>query len=272
MIAQLLVIVIVIALAAAEPAVAQVIGKSKQAEGRGAGQGVPLLVGSGIEFQSDGQSWEAEYPVVLEYGVSDDLKLNLEWSYITIHSKSKPDVQSDRGSGDLETFIEYGFLPEAGYRPALTGVAGIKWPLSNDPDLSTGEIDYTVGLIASEELADWSVDIGASYTFLGSPPDARLGNVFELSLALERPLYRFIDVEGEFLYSRGGGARATSQSGAGGVLGSELTGGNGSPYQFTIGFAEHVNDYLKLEQGVVLEPDGSWQAVVFWELDFSGGR
>jgi hypothetical protein len=257
-------------LASAEPACAQVIGKSKQAGSKGTTPEVPLVIGAGIEFESDGQSREAEYPLVVEYDVTPRLKANLELSYVSIQSKSS-DVSSANGVGDFETSLEYEFLSESRLGPALTALGGIKWPTATAPDLGTGETDYTLGLIASKELGDVDVDLGAEYTFVGSPRGVHLGNTFEVSLAAEWELTRLVDLEGEVLYLRGGGATLGNQAGTGAVFPTSSLGGS-STYQFTVGVAEHVNDHLKLEEGVVLEPDGSWQAVVFVEWDFGGRR
>jgi len=48
--------------------------------------------------------------------------------------------------------------------------------------------------------------------------------------------------------------------------------GSSGEVEATIGLAEYFGPRLKLEQGVVFQTDGTWQAVLAWEWDFEEGR
>jgi hypothetical protein len=55
----------------------------------------------------------------------------------------------------------------------------------------------------------------------------------------------------------------------GGIIGDPEQGSN--EIEATLGVAEHLNEFLKLEEGVIIQKDGSWQVVFAWEWDFGGG-
>jgi hypothetical protein len=261
---------IAVLLAAVGPACAQVISKSK--EGVAAQGELSFVIGSGVEYQSDSEQTEIGLPVSVEIAFTEDFKLTLEWSYLWIHSKTRT-VRSANGIGDLETFMEYEFLPERRYRPALTLEAGVKWPTASAPDLGTGKYDYTIGLIASKEITvDWKLDFGVVYTFLGSPAGVHLNDNLEISLAAQWKISSLFDFEAEALYTHGGGGSFRGQLGTVGGYGGALVGGGGSEFEFSIGLAEHITDHMKIEEGAVIQPDGTWQAVIFWEYDFGEGK
>jgi len=60
-----------------------------------------LVVGSGIEYQSDSDQTEYGYPFLLEYGPSDALKITLEPSYVSLRDKNVG--RTVQGLGDFET-------------------------------------------------------------------------------------------------------------------------------------------------------------------------
>ena len=96
---------------------------------------------------------------------SEQLKLNIEPNFVQIVAKSK-DARTVGGLGDLETSVEYEFLRERRYRPAL-GVQGlIKWPTATDPDLGTPGHGYSLGLIATKDFVYFNADINLLYTFV----------------------------------------------------------------------------------------------------------
>jgi hypothetical protein len=222
-----------------------------------------ILVGSGLEFQTNSSESEYDYPLLLEYSFSDQLKLNIEPNFVQIVAKSK-DARAVGGLGDLETSIQYEFLRERRYRPAL-GVQGlIKWPTATDPDLGTPGREYSVGLIASKDFVYFNADINVLYTFV---EDSGQTDGVQVALAVEWPLNRRFDVIAEVVATIGSGrALGPVESGGGLIEGVGATNGT----EGTLGLAWHANKYLKLEQGVIYQSDRSWQFVVGWEWSFGG--
>ena len=227
----------------------------------------PLVISAGFEYSEDSEATETEYPFSLEFGFSEQFKAVAEWSYVNIHSKA-PTVKSAAGMGDLETFVEYEFIREMRYRPAFSAEFGIKWPTAKFPNLGSGETDYTLGIIVSKEFTGgWDTDFGLSYTLMGDPRGIRIDDVIEVSGAVEWKITYAVALECELVYHSGGG---TTASGPAFAKAGALLGGGGSDFELSIGFAENLGDYLKLEQGAVVQPDGSWQALLAVAWDFSG--
>lgn len=224
-----------------------------------------LVIGSGLEFQTNSQETDYDYPFLLEYNFTEQLKLSLEPNFVSIAAKAK-DARTVSGVGDLETTVEYEFLRERRYRPAL-GVEGvIKWPTASDPDLGTPGHDYSLGLIASKDFVYFDVDLNVLYTSVGGP--AQQDNL-QIALAAEWPLNHRFDLIAEVVTTIGsGGVR-----GQGSIVGlgrAQEGRGVGNESEGTLGFAWHANKYLKFEQGVIYKSDHSWQFVVAWEWSFGG--
>gem|GEM_PF-1245230 len=223
----------------------------------------PLIIGGGIEYETDSDQTQYDFPLLLEYSLTEELKFTVEPTYVSIHSKSE-DVRSVTGFGDLETSVEYEFLQELRYRPALSAKGIIKWPTAADPDLGTPGKDYSLGLIMSKDLVYLDLDFNMLYTFVGDPEQQ---NIFEISMAVNRPIFNKIDIEAEVVHSFGGSSRGQPGSLTG--LGTADTGG-GDETEGTLGIAWHVTKHLKLEGGGTYKSDGSWQAITAWEYSFSG--
>ena len=213
---------------------------------------LPFTIGGGFEFQTDSQQSEYDFPLFLEYNFSEMFKLTIEPDFVYIDSKS-PDVRSVGGVGDLETSIEWEFLRERRYRPALTAVGLIKWPTASDPDLGDPGEDYTLGLIASKDFVYVDVDLSALYTFSGDPDQQ---DTVEIALAAQYPLNHKFDLVAELadIIETGHGAPGRA----------------GNDFEGTVGIAWHVNSYLKLEQGFSISTDGTWQILLGWEFSFAG--
>lgn len=265
---ELLILLLMIA-AVAAPARAQVIGRTKQ----GARNTGGFLVGAAFEYTNDEEAQEFVYPFFAEYGLKSTLKLVGEWDYTQISSKV-PAVTSASGLGDLETSVEWEFVTERRRRPALTVEFGVKWPTASYPNICSGETDYTAGLIASKAVRpDLDFDFGVQYTRVGDPPGFDLGNILEVSWAAEWEVRHNLTLEAELLISLEGHARGSVGSPGTGVGGAgRLFGGGGAEYELGMGVAYHLNDFHKFEPGIVIQPDLSWQVLLSWELDFTGGR
>jgi hypothetical protein len=189
--------------------------------------------------------------------------MTVEPDVVYIKSKSE-DVGSVSGLGDLETAVEYEFLGERRYRPALTAEGLIKWPTATNPDIGAPGTDFSFGLIASKDLVFMDLDLNALYTFVGDPEQK---DTLEFSLAGEYHLNRHIDLEAEVLTAIG---TAGIRGRPGTIAGFGGSRGGGDTTEGTLGCAWHVNHHLKLEQGVVLGSDHSWQIVFAWEWSFAG--
>lgn len=207
----------------------------------------PLVIGSGVEYQSDDEMTEFAFPLSLEYNPTERLGFVIEPEFSTIESKS-PDVRSVGGFGDLETAMDYEFVTERRYRPALSAEGRIKWPTASDPDLGEPGRDYSLGLIASKDLVLVELDFNLLYTFIG---EAGEEDEIEASLACEwhfNPEFSLI-------------AELVSVSPAGG--------GNAG-IEGTLGLGWDFSDNLRFEQGIVFHEGGELELVFAWEWNFGG--
>ena len=249
---------------AAGPAFGQVSSPRRDRASQGDIEGLRLVIGGGLEFASDSDESEMEFPLTLEYNFQEDWKFVLESSYIRVNPKD-PAEPSSSSIGDLETFLEGEILSERRYRPALTIETGVKWGTADAPDFGSGEIDYALGLIASKEFEGWDADLGAVYSWIGSSPGLEAKNLLELSLGAEVELSETFALIGEGVYSIGGDSTFRRGGGLGGGLAE-----SGGGFEYAVGFGIQLSDSLKAETGVGIQADGAWQGIVYLEWDFSG--
>lgn len=207
----------------------------------------PLIVGGNFEFETDDERSLYEFPLLVEYNFSEQLKTSIEPNFVYYHSKD-PDVPSVGGPGDLETSLEWEFLRERRYRPALTLEGIVKWPTASDSELGDPGTDYSLGLIASKDVVYAEVDLSFLYTFSGDP---EASDCIELIATAECPLnYRF-SILAETA------ATIETRNGA-----TDLEG--------TLGLAWRATDFLTLEGGGTVSTDGTWQIIFAWEWSFAG--
>src|SRR5262249_28534402 len=148
---------------------------------------LPLNVGSGFEYETDGEESEYGFPFLIEYGFTRELKLSLEPSYVLVRKKRGLGTVS--GAGDFETTLSCEFPIERRYRPGFALESVIKWPTAQRGDLGTGETDYSIGAIVSKEFVPFDVDLNGVYTFIGPARRAPRGHVRSIDrhrMALER--------------------------------------------------------------------------------------
>src|SRR5262249_39933585 len=119
---------------------------------------LPLTIGSGVEFETNGESTQYEFPILIDYNFTQNLKLTLEPNVAHIDAKAK-DARTVTGLGDFETTLEYEFVRERRYRPAFTAEGIIRWPTASDPDIGDPGRDYSIGLIASKDLVFVDIDL-----------------------------------------------------------------------------------------------------------------
>jgi len=260
-------LLLALALAVAAAPVSARILKTRRVTGS---KPLALTLGSGFEYETDGEESEYGFPFLVEYGLREWLKLSAEPSFILIRKKAGGQIASP---GDLETTVSIELPTERRYRPGLAFESVVKWPTARDRDVGTGRADYSFGAIVSKELVSFDVDLNAVYTVIGDPPGVSLQNTFELSIASEWHLNPRYDLEGEVVTAMGAGGSFRGHSGS--LGGFANIGGpeqGQSESELTLGLARHFGEYLKLEQGAILKSGGGFQFVVAWEYDFAGGR
>ena len=213
-----------------------------------------LVIGGGFEYQSDKEQTEYGFPILIEDNFSERIKLTIEPKFAKIVGKN-PGVRSASGFGDLETTLDYEFLRERRYRPAVSLEGMIKWPTAGDPDLGDPGRDYTLGLLASKDFVFMDVDLNVLYTFAG---DRDQDDTVEISLASEWHVTHYVGLIAEVASVRRMGS----------VRGFEA--GEKNETEATVGLAWQVSRYLKLEQGVVFKEHGIWEAIFAWEWSFGG--
>jgi hypothetical protein len=225
---------------------------------RGLGMRLPLTIGSAFEYQADSEEKEYGFPFYAEWKFTEALQLSIEPNYLRIKPKTAASV---KGWGDIEACLIYEFSPETRRRPAFSIETIINIPLTTNTQLgTTGRVDFTIGGIVSRELGPVDLDLNVDYTFVGSPPDVHLKNRLEVALSAEWILSPVLSLEGEIVGSTGGFSGRPGTPGGFGSAENNLEG--------LIGIAERFGRHLKLEQGIVIVSDGSWQAVIAWEWAF----
>jgi len=240
---------------ASRPACGQILTKTTLRPSENWSPLLPLTIGGGVEFQTDRQQTEYNFPLLVEYNFTEYVKLSLEPNITYLENKGQNSVA---GIGDMETSLEWEFLRERRYRPALTAIGVIKWPTASHPDLGSPGRDYGVGLVASKDLVFVDVDLGLLYTFSGDPEQQ---DTLEISVAGEYPFNHRLAMEFEFVTSLGSDT----------VFGQPTKpSGSGKNFDGTVGFAWRANKFLKLEQGFTLRTDGTWQVVFGWTWSFAG--
>lgn len=210
-----------------------------------------LVLGGGFEYQTDNEQTEYGFPILIEYNFTEQFKVTLEPVYTDIVGKV-PDVQSVSGFGDLDTSIEYEFLSERRYRPALSFESGIRWPTAENPDLGDPGHDYSLGLIASKDLVFMDMDLNVRYTFIGASHKA---DTVEVSFATSWK----INHELAFI------AELANVCHVGKIIDEQR-----NESEATLGLSWQVNHNLKLEQGIVFKEAGKWEAVFAWEWSIGG--
>jgi hypothetical protein len=224
-----------------------------------------LSVGSSVERQGDSANREYSLPFFVEYGPTEDLTILVEPRYKFVRTT---DGSYMSGMGDLVTAATYQFLGEGSHFPALEVEGQIKWPTAKK-DLGTGEIDYSLGLIARKTFGHLDLAARGIYTFVGNPPGANLQDTFIGTLAMEWHVSPYIDVMAEISGGTGNGGSELGSADLGSLNQPAETGGEGNfSTEETIGLTEHITEHLKLVQEVTRLSDGSFGAILGWEWDF----
>jgi len=95
-------------------------------------------------------------------------------------------VATEDGLGDILLELNYTLLEDKGLAPDLTPFVEIKFPTADaSRGLGTGEFDEKIGIYVTKKVAPpLTTHVDLSYTFVGSPPQTVLQNVFDWSVGL----------------------------------------------------------------------------------------
>jgi len=226
---------------------------------------LPLVIGSGFEIQTNKDETEYNFPMLIEYNFTEELKLSIEPNYVLKVPRDPAEPTID-GWGDLETSVEWEFIRERRWRPALTAELLVKWPTHSNQDTGDPGTDYSIGLIASKDWVYFDLDLSAIYTFVG---DKNSKDTLEIDVATEYHLTHYMDLVAEIATTVGTGS-IHGRPGLGGIGTGPLGGGKNHDIEGTVGLSWKVNKHFKLEEGVVYNTDGTWQIVFAWEYNFAG--
>jgi hypothetical protein len=203
----------------------------------------PFTLGSGFEFERDDEHDQYNAPLVLEYNPAPRFKLTFESALTHITNKGE-ETFTATGLDDLETSVEYEFVRERRYRPALTMIGLVKWPTTTSSDIGSPGNDYAVGLDASKEFVNFELDFNVLYTVTGDPEGE---DGAEISLAASYPLNYQLDLLAEL-----------------------LTATDSGDTDLTLGCAWQPTPFLSLEQGVLVRSGGGWEALFAVSYAFGG--
>lgn len=208
---------------------------------------LPLTLGTSVEFESKKDENEYKCPFLVEYNFNKYLKLTIEPAFVYIQSKS-PDVRTVHGAGDTEFSVEYEFSHERRYLPSVTGQVIVRSPTGSNPNLGSPGFDYGGALIFTKDFIFADADLTLAYTKSG---DREQPDIFEVALATEIPLGRHFYLIGELVETIEMGRRRNHTEG-------------------TLGIGWHVTEQFKVETGLLIRDDGTYQGIVGFEWSFAG--
>jgi hypothetical protein len=214
------------------------------------------VFGGGIEFSSGTVQDEYTSTFLIEYMPTEQLKLIVEPQFVSLVSRvdGRPSLQ---GWGDLETTLDYEFLRERRYRPALSFEAGVQWPTAVKAALGEPGREYAVGLLASKDLVFLDVDFNALYL---APSNTRQPASAECSLGIAYHMTPSLDLIAEAVVNR--------RLGGQGMAGSSA---RRFDTEATLGLSWQVNDHLTLQQGVIFKHRRDWTAIIAFEWSLGDG-
>jgi len=210
---------------------------------------LPLTIGSGFEFETNKDQTEWGFPILIQYNFTETLQVSLEPAFGHIKGKTE-DVRTVGGLSDLETSIDWEFLRERRWTPALGFEGTIRWPTASHPELGNRNHDYSVGLVLSKDMVFFDLDSNVIYTFSG---DRDVQSDLEISVAAEYPLSRWLDLDAEFVQ--------TIETGRG---------RSDRPREVTFGVSWHIDPFWTIEYGTQVRSDRSWQLLLGWQYSFGG--
>ena len=132
-----------------------------------AGESEALTVGGGFQYARAPDETEISSETAIEYGLNDRFGLALEPVFWEYHDPRDDPEYS--GTGDTELTLTCNIVNGESRWPVTLLGGKIKIPTADDPNIGTGETDYSALLIAGKEIDDLELSLELEYTFVGSP-------------------------------------------------------------------------------------------------------
>ncbi len=137
----------------------------------------------GFEYATSSAGHATVVPLILKYGITDNLQLTIEpVVYTSVNPKGG---SSTKGFGNTEVLLTYLVAHESESMPALALGGEVKFPTTKKPDLGSGVADYRGFAIATKRFGNLDVTGVVGYTFVGSPRGSKLSNTVDYAIAAE---------------------------------------------------------------------------------------
>ena len=192
--------------------------------------------GAAFEFQKARDGRELAFPAFVEVGLCNRLELLFE---PTFYTAILPNEGNDAtGIGDTEVTLTWLARGETRRIPAFALAGEIKFPTATQPQIGTGQADFSGYLIASKQIGKCDVHLNVGYTIAGQSSGATISNYWNFAAAVEYHLSPKFDLLAEILAN----TSSITGTGTGGesVTNPEATGGE---VVGTLGVRYHVNEH-----------------------------
>lgn len=205
-------ILVVLALAFAVPARADLVLETETGRLGKKGTGT---VGNALELtrESDGTIGVATLTAI-EFAPFDQWELLIEpffWDMTIPGDGSK----ITGGPADLEITVSYFAFVETQFLPAIVLAMKVKVPGGHNPDVSTGQADFTTYLILAKNIGGWDFNVNIAPEYFGSPAGQTLYPQMILDLSVDRYVTDRLSIYGEVF-----GNTAPDKSTNGTIVGS----------------------------------------------------
>lgn len=165
----------------------------------------PAELGQTLDQDFRGEYEANEYLLLLCYGISDRVSVELEGAYISAELETSPDDMtglpdeiSESGLGDVQTQLNWLWQKETAHRPAFYSFAEVVFPLQDEGSLigtSAWEVLAGVGMIRGFGFG--TVTLRASAEYDGAETSFGIGETAIEYLKRLSPLWRvYAAVEG----------------------------------------------------------------------------
>ena len=139
------------------------------------------------EYLTSSEEKANAFPVVLEYGVTDRLRLKIE---PTLFASVRPKgAAHGNGFGVTEVILTYLVAEENGGRPALALAGELVIPTNKNPLLGSGSTDFRIFGILSKQVGNVDIHSNVGFTKAGRFQGTKNPNAIDYSLAAEVKLH-----------------------------------------------------------------------------------
>jgi Putative MetA-pathway of phenol degradation len=193
-----------------------------------------------FEYLKSEDAKETLIPFVLEYGLTDRLKLTVE---PVAYQKIKPNVgPSVHGAGDTEVLLTWLASPETDSSPGFAISGEVKVPTAKTALGGTKKADFRLAGIVSKTVGDIDLDANLGFTVVGSPRGTKLPNFIEYAAAISWHVDPKVTLMAELVGATAVGGKETVANSAVEGFGTSITGLIGATYE--------VSDRILLSIGV----------------------